>query len=490
MENPVVRHSDVLGVVDATTGTLAGDWRNTDGGWGKEIGPAPTSERRESDAWTTAGVAIWLTTFDAAQYHQHIEVALRKLRDWQRRPDMVQDGGGDWGWGLLPGRASGSNSTALALFAHTNYFRRRGLPVRDEYREGLQHAGDWLMDAMIGQAGMPGKPGKEISLAFNTCWSVLALADCLALDGLDDATIRNPVLQALEYVMSPRARRLGGWGRVLGQDPDVIGTAYCMYLLQRLLPERLLDKGQTTQILDAVGGVIRGFYNPDGSWKVPGGYSPIEGTSWAIIALLATGEPADSPFIQQSIHYLVGFLRRQEGPRVGWPQFPGEPSACIWMTCYACYALWMYGHAIRELEQKQEEQAKSSPTPIEVFISHGHTTLYQQAESLLTSMNPSLKPIVMKEEPAEGMEGNMHKLERLAKHAQYAIIIDDDQRPNVLHELGYFMNKLPLDHIWLLLKQGVEPPSNIGGHGYITIDESGNWMVDLIKGLRVAGLIP
>lgn len=135
-----------------------------------------------------------------------------------------------------------------------------------------------------------------------------------------------------------------------------------------------------------------------------------------------------------------------------------------------------------------------------VFIVHGHNHL-QREEVRVVLLRLELQPIVLDEEAAAG-QTLIEKLENHAHRAEYAIVLftaddlgqakDADRltprpRQNVLYELGFFHGKLGRPRVCLLLEKGVDPPSDLEGLVYISLNEK-DWSLKLAKELKQAGL--
>jgi len=60
-------------------------------------------------------------------------------------------------------------------------------------------------------------------------------------------------------------------------------------------------------------------------------------------------------------------------------------------------------------------------------------------------------------------------------------------RQNVILELGFFVGKLGRKHVCALYKGPLDLPSDYLGVGYVPLDESGGWQLQLARELRSAG---
>ena len=137
----------------------------------------------------------------------------------------------------------------------------------------------------------------------------------------------------------------------------------------------------------------------------------------------------------------------------------------------------------------------------EVFVVHGRDDGAKEAVArFLTKMG--LQPIVLKEQPNEGRT-IIEKFEYHALRVGFAIVLltPDDvgslqdesseaqprARQNVVFELGYFIGKLGRDRTCALLNGDVEVPSDYYGVLYTEMDESQDWMMNLVRELKKAG---
>ena len=136
-----------------------------------------------------------------------------------------------------------------------------------------------------------------------------------------------------------------------------------------------------------------------------------------------------------------------------------------------------------------------------IFIVHGSDTL--RAESVAHTVNTATgrKTIILRDEPNLGRT-LIEKFEQHATEVSYAIIVltaDDkgsradetDTRPrgrqNVIFEMGYFYGLIGRRNVSVLLRPGVEKPSDMDGIAYITFDDDRAWKTELLRELRHAG---
>ena len=133
-----------------------------------------------------------------------------------------------------------------------------------------------------------------------------------------------------------------------------------------------------------------------------------------------------------------------------------------------------------------------------VFLIHGHNEAVREKVARVVE-KLGLYAIILNEQPNKG-ETIIEKFEKNSSEAGFAIVLltTDDEgkaktekeyrfraRQNVIFEMGYFMGRLSRSHVFILLEEGVEKPSDIGGIGYTPIKDG--WEKYLVKELRVCG---
>lgn len=143
-------------------------------------------------------------------------------------------------------------------------------------------------------------------------------------------------------------------------------------------------------------------------------------------------------------------------------------------------------------EEKEEKNMK------QVFIVYGHDKLMKlEVESFLKD-DLHLDVIALDEQPNQNRT-IIEKFEHYSKNAGFAVILmspDDTMeidgmiykqaRQNVVLEMGYIMAKLGRYNVSILLKEGVEKPSDISG--ILHLPFSGNWKYELHRELKAAGV--
>ena len=136
-----------------------------------------------------------------------------------------------------------------------------------------------------------------------------------------------------------------------------------------------------------------------------------------------------------------------------------------------------------------------------IFIVHGSDTLRAESVALAITSATGRKTIILRNEPNSGRT-LIEKFEQHAAEVSYAIIVltaDDkgsradetDPRPrgrqNVIFEMGYFFGLVGRRNVSVLLRPGVEKPSDMDGIAYITFDDDRAWKTELFRELKHAG---
>ncbi len=136
-----------------------------------------------------------------------------------------------------------------------------------------------------------------------------------------------------------------------------------------------------------------------------------------------------------------------------------------------------------------------------IFIVHGSDTLRAESVAHTVTSATGRKTIILRDEPNFGRT-LIEKFEQNAAEVSYAIIVltADDQgshaedphtrprgRQNVIFEMGYFFGRIGRGNVSVLLRPGVEKPSDMDGIVYITFDDNRAWKTELLRELRHAG---
>ncbi len=133
-----------------------------------------------------------------------------------------------------------------------------------------------------------------------------------------------------------------------------------------------------------------------------------------------------------------------------------------------------------------------------VFIVHGHNEAVKEKVARFIE-HLKLKPIILHEQPNQGRT-IIEKFEANSSDVNFAIVLltaDDEgkakketdykerARQNVIFEMGYFVGLLSRSHVFMLLEEGVEKPSDLDGIVYTSLKE--NWKEKLFKELQECG---
>ena len=150
-------------------------------------------------------------------------------------------------------------------------------------------------------------------------------------------------------------------------------------------------------------------------------------------------------------------------------------------------------------EAKASGSRASRDAPI--FIVHGSDTLRAESVAHTVASATGRETIILRDQPNSGRT-LIEKFEDHASEVAYAIIVltaDDEGsrageaatrargRQNVIFEMGYFYGLIGRDRVSVLLRPGVEKPSDVDGIAYITFDEDRAWKTDLLRELKHAG---
>ena len=144
------------------------------------------------------------------------------------------------------------------------------------------------------------------------------------------------------------------------------------------------------------------------------------------------------------------------------------------------------------------ENKKKSVVTNKVFIVHGHNeTVKEKVARFIEHLK--LTPIILHEQANRG-QTIIEKVESNSNDVNFAIVLltaDDEgkaktemdyklrARQNVIFEMGYFFGLLSRSHVFLLLDDDVEEPSDLSGIVYNSLNE--NWEKKLFKELQACG---
>ena len=147
-------------------------------------------------------------------------------------------------------------------------------------------------------------------------------------------------------------------------------------------------------------------------------------------------------------------------------------------------------------------QASSPPTGNNVFIIHGHDEANTLRLRILLKEHFGLNPILMTRNP--GMSrALLEKFEDVASTCSmaFAVITPDDEivnhgiayfqaRPNVVFEAGWFVGRLGIPHVCLLLKEGTNVQSDIDGISRIHFrDNIEEKVLEIQRELEAVGIL-
>lgn len=138
-----------------------------------------------------------------------------------------------------------------------------------------------------------------------------------------------------------------------------------------------------------------------------------------------------------------------------------------------------------------------------IFIVHGHNKEMKQAVARTIGIL-DLEPIILHEQPNEGLKTIIEKFEKYSSDASFAIVLlsPDDKgctvasfpgnakfraRQNVILEMGYFIGKLGRERVFVLYNESkdFDLPSDIMGVLYTSY--KGKWQFELVRELKACG---
>lgn len=141
---------------------------------------------------------------------------------------------------------------------------------------------------------------------------------------------------------------------------------------------------------------------------------------------------------------------------------------------------------------------KKSVATNKVFIVHGHNEAVKEKVARFIE-HLKLEPIILHEQADKGRT-IIEKFEANSAEVNFAIVLltaDDEgkskketdykerARQNVIFEMGYFVGLISRSHVFMLLDEGVEKPSDLDGIVYTSLKE--NWEKKLFKELQACG---
>jgi predicted nucleotide-binding protein len=144
------------------------------------------------------------------------------------------------------------------------------------------------------------------------------------------------------------------------------------------------------------------------------------------------------------------------------------------------------------------ENKRKSVMTNRVFIVHGHNDAVKEKVARFVE-HLKLTPIILHEQIDRG-QTIIEKVESNSNDVNFAIVLltaDDEgkaktetdyklrARQNVIFEMGYFFGLLSRSHVFLLLDDDVEKPSDLSGIVYNSLKE--DWKTKLFKELQACG---
>jgi predicted nucleotide-binding protein len=153
---------------------------------------------------------------------------------------------------------------------------------------------------------------------------------------------------------------------------------------------------------------------------------------------------------------------------------------------------------LSDQEGKASGRRTSRNAPI--FIVHGSDTLRAESVAHTVASATGRETIILRDLPNSGRT-LIEKFEEHASEVSYAIIVltADDKggradetgtrargRQNVIFEMGYFYGLIGRDRVSVLIRPGVEKPSDVEGIAYITFDDDRAWKTELLRELKHA----
>lgn len=145
-----------------------------------------------------------------------------------------------------------------------------------------------------------------------------------------------------------------------------------------------------------------------------------------------------------------------------------------------------------------EKKRRKSDVTDKVFIVHGHNEAVKEKVARFIE-HLKLKPIILHEQVDKGRT-IIEKFEANSEDVNFAIVLltADDlgkanketdfkkrARQNVIFEMGYFIGILSRSHVFMLLEEDVEKPSDLDGVVYTSLSE--DWKSKLFKELKACG---
>jgi Squalene-hopene cyclase C-terminal domain/Prenyltransferase and squalene oxidase repeat len=272
-----------------------------------------------SNAWSTAQAIYLLHDLDNQRHKEEIEDAAR----W-----LVKHRNPDHGWGFEPG-VSDVTGTEQAIYA---------LSTQGDaaHAEVIQEAVAWLIDRQNPtDNGWAFAPRNTVSSVYCTAWAMASLAATKEL-------ISSPIVQKVHVLRGKKFlqdaqsqdRRDPGWGKFHQSPTEGMRTAHALIGLSSA------GAGRSVAFRSGLR-ALRREQSADGGWGDDNG-SNVEGTSWAVVALLDSSSPPRGQSAAHGVSYLLGSYNKIGA---GWPEQAGG-RVQVWCTHHALFALNRYHRSI------------------------------------------------------------------------------------------------------------------------------------------------
>jgi predicted nucleotide-binding protein len=206
----------------------------------------------------------------------------------------------------------------------------------------------------------------------------------------------------------------------------------------------------------------------------------------------------DTKSLAYSIYKTISIKGQKELDQFGFRVFRKNNTSENLREVNATF-LGYFIQALEDIVNANPEKSSEQPKPVDggtAFIIHGHDALLKTEVQLLMH-RAGVQSVVLHEMPDRGRT-IIEKLVDETKSAGYAIALltPDDltdggegrARQNVIMEIGYFLGKLGKERLRMIVKDGVEVPSDLQGILYEKHDANGAWKMKLLKEMRAVGI--
>jgi predicted nucleotide-binding protein len=214
-------------------------------------------------------------------------------------------------------------------------------------------------------------------------------------------------------------------------------------------------------------------------WQMPGSLDDAKSLAYNLYKSIATGGPGAALDLSINLFHNNGHddnVRELNSTFIGY-----------------------LAQTLEDIVDANPEKSSEKPKLVDggmVFIIHGQDALLKTEVQLLMN-RAGVQSVVLHEMPDRGrtiIENLVGETER----AGYAIALltPDDltdggqgrARQNVILEIGYFLGKLGKERLRMIVKEGVEVPSDLQGILYEKHDANGAWKMRLLKEMRAVGM--